>query len=250
MTTATEESTPAPRRNPPAFVTTRWTRVMAARGGDCEAREAMADLCELYYQPVVTFLRCRGNAEDRARDLAHDFFARLLERQSLGKIDPQRGRFRSYLLAAVKNFLADQFDRDHAAKRAGGKEHVELRPASDTSVGVDPADPHALSPETEFDRQWALSVLEQALYDLEREYVAADKVRHFRTLKPWLTGATDAVSQRDAGEELGLNEGAVKVAIHRLRKRFRARVKNAIAQTLPDSGDVDEELSYLMRVMG
>lgn len=239
----------APKASP-AFVTTRWTRVAAAKQGDTDAKTALAELCEIYYQPVVTFLRCSGNNEDRARELAHDFFARLLERQNLGNVEQGRGRFRSYLLGAVKNFVADEYDKSKAAKRGGGREHVEIRPATDTSPGVDPPDKSARSPEAEFDRQWALTVLDQALQDLATEHAAKGKREQFDILKPWLTGETGALSQKETADKLGLNEGAVKVAIHRLRKRFRALVKESVAQTLPDSGDVGDELSYLISVMG
>lgn len=234
----------------PVFVTTRWTRVAAAKQGDTDAKTALSELCEIYYQPVVTFLRCSGHHEDRARELAHDFFARLLEKQSLGNVEQGRGKFRSYLLGAVKHFVADQFDKSRAAKRGGGKEHVELSPATDTSPGVDPPDKSLRSPEQEFDRQWALTVLDQALKDLATEHAAKGKGEFFETLKPWLTGDTGALSQKETADQLGINEGAVKVAIHRLRKRFRALVKEAVAQTLPDSEKVEDELGYLISVMG
>lgn len=234
----------------PAFVTTRWTRVAAAKQGDTDAKTALAELCETYYQPVVTFLRCSGNDEDRARDLAHEFFAQLLKRGSLGNVEPGRGKFRSYLLGAVKNFVADQYNRSRAAKRGGDREHVELKPATDTSPGVDPPDPAILSPEQEFDRQWALTVLRDAMDHLAAEQEASGKTGQFNLLKPWLTGGSDSQSQKDAADELGMNEGAVKVAIHRLRKRYRALVKEAVSQTLPDGERVEDELSYLISVMG
>ncbi|MGB0582888.1 MAG: RNA polymerase sigma factor [Limisphaerales bacterium] len=234
----------------PAFVTTRWTRVVAAKQGDTDAKTALAELCETYYQPVVTFLRCRGNDEDRARELAHEFFAQLLGRGSLGNVEKGRGKFRSYLLAAVKHFVADQFDKSHAAKRGGGREHVELKPATDTSPGIDPADPDTISPEAEFDRQWALTLLQDAMESLAAEQEAAGKTEQFTALKPWLTGGSDSQSQKDAADELGMNEGALKVAIHRLRKRYRALVKEAVGQTLPNDERVEDELSYLISVMG
>lgn len=238
-------------RNPaPMFVTTRWTRVAAAAKGDTDARTALAELCESYYRPVVTFLRCSGNPEDRARELAHDFFAGLLARQSLGRVDRERGRFRSYLLGAVKHFVADQRDRSQAAKRGGGLEHVELRSATDTSPGVEPADSRAANPEREFDRQWALTVLEQSLDRLAGEQVAHGQTRQFEALKPWLTGGAGARSQAEIAAELGMNEGAVKVAVHRLRKRFRALVKQAIGQTLVPGESIEAELDYLIQVLG
>lgn len=234
----------------PAFVTTRWTRVVAAKQGDTDAKTALAELCETYYQPVVTFLCCSGNDEDRARELTHEFFARLLARGSLGNVEKGRGKFRSYLLGAVKHFVADQYDKSRAAKRGGDRDHVELRPASDTSPGVDPADPGAPSPEAEFDRQWALTLLQGAMIRLAAEQDAAGKIEQFQALKPWLTGGSDSQSQKETADKLGMNEGAVKVAIHRLRKRYRTLVKEAIGQTLPDDERVEDELSYLISVMG
>jgi RNA polymerase sigma factor (sigma-70 family) len=234
----------------PAFVTTRWTRVVAAGGSGATAEAALSELCEQYYQPVVSFLRCTGNPEDQARELAHEFFAKLLANPALGKADPGRGRFRSYLLAAVKHFVSDKRAKARAAKRGGDREHVELRPATDTSPGIDPPDDSLRSPEREFDRQWALSLLAQALDQLEAEHAACARSELFETLKPWLTGDAESVSQRQVAEQLGMNEGAVKVAIHRLRKRFRELVKTAVAQTLPDSENVDEELGHLISAMG
>jgi len=235
--------------SPPAFVTTRWTRVVAAGGSDEGAAVALSELCEQYYQPVVTFLRCAGNSEDHARELAHEFFAKLLANPSLGNADPARGRFRSYLLAAVKHFVSDHRARARAAKRGGDREHVELKPATDTSPGVDPPDDSLRSSEKEFDRQWALTILGQALDQLAGEHAAAGKSELFETLKPWLTGDAEALTQKDAALQLGMNEGAIKVAIHRLRKRFRAIVKDAVAQTLPADANVDDELSYLITAM-
>ena len=222
---------------------------MAAKGEGEGAAVALSELCGHYYQPVVTFLRCTGHAEDQARDLAHDFFAKLLANPSLGNADPARGRFRSYLLAAVKHFAADQRARLRAAKRGGDREHVELKPATDTSPGVDPPDETLRSSEKEFDRQWALTILAQALDQLAEDHAASGKAELFETLKPWLMGDSEALTQKEAASRLGMNEGAIKVAIHRLRKRFRALVKEAVAQTLPEGANVDEELNYLVTAM-
>jgi RNA polymerase sigma factor (sigma-70 family) len=239
----------AAHSSPPAFVTTRWTRVIAAGGTGENASAALSELCGQYYQPVVTFLRCSGHPEDHARELAHEFFARLLANPSIGNADPTRGRFRSYLLAAVKHFVADQRDRANAAKRGQRLEHVELKPATDTSPGVDPPDETLRSSEKEFDRQWALTILGQALDQLAEEHAATNRSGLLEILKPWLTGDSEALTQKEAAEQLGMNEGAIKVAIHRLRKRFRALVKDAVAQTVPDEANVNDELSYLISVI-
>lgn len=244
-------TTPATTRAPAAFVTTHWTRVLEARGDSPEAQAALSDLCAAYYAPVLAFLRRSGRDEDTARDMAQEFFARLIARRGLDTVVPGRGRFRSFLLGAVKHFLADQHDRAHAAKRGGGHESIPLdaRPAGDTTVALQIPDPAAAVPDTFFDRQWALTILDRALAALAAEHQAAGKAEHFEALKPWLTGDSDKLSQAEAARRLDLNEGAVKVAIHRLRKRFRELVKAEIAQTVGGGTDVQTELSYLLEVL-
>jgi RNA polymerase sigma factor (sigma-70 family) len=240
-----DESTPPPE----AFVTTQWTRVLQARGDSPEAKAALSDLCEAYYAPAFAFIRRNAPDEDSARDLTQEFFARLLARQGIGGVDPVRGRFRSFLLGAVKHFLADR--RDHASrlKRGGGQPLDSIDPGTDTSPGLQVADPNATSPDRDFDRKWALTLLELGLASLAADQQSAGKAGQFETLKPWLTGDTENISQADAACQLGLNENAVKVAIHRLRRRFREIIKNEIGQTLTDRTQVDEELHYLLEAL-
>jgi RNA polymerase sigma-70 factor (ECF subfamily) len=236
-----------------AFRTTHWTQVLAARGDSSEARAALSDLCAAYYAPVVAFLRRCGREEDAARELAHAFFARVLERQSLGGANPARGRFRSYLLGALKHFVAGQHDRASAAKRGGGITHEPLSAGTDTSPGLELPDVSAPDAEREFDRKWALTVIERALAALAQEHAAEGGKAKFETLKPWLTGDDGAhppLSQAEAARALGMNEGAVKVAVHRLRKRFRAVLKAEIAATLNSPGDVEDELRHLIAALG
>lgn len=237
-------------RSAPVFATTRWTRVLAARGASEEAHQALSDLCAAYYAPVVTFLQRSGRDEDSARDLAHEFFARVLARRSLAGAEPARGRFRSYLLGALKHFVADARDRDHAAKRGGGKPAIPLANESDTSTGVQLADPTSSAPDQEFDRRWALTVLDRALNALEAEHIANGKVAQFMALKPWLTGDSANLRQSNAAALLGVTEGAVRVAVSRLRRRFRELVKTEIARTVEDPARVVEELRYLLEVLG
>jgi len=231
------------------FRTTGWTRVLQARGDSPESKAALSELCAAYYAPVYAFIRGRAIDEDAARDLTQEFFARLLARHGLATVSPQRGRFRSFLLGAVKHFLADSQDHARRHKRGGGAEPIPLAPGTDTSPGVDPADTRALAPDREFDRQWALTLLDRTLSALAVEQVDAGKAAQFEVLKPWLTGDTECLSQADAARQLGLNEGAVKVAIHRLRRRFRDLVKAEIAQTLSDPAQVDEELGHLREAL-
>ena len=234
--------------SPADFRTTRWTQVLAARGESAEARSALSDLCAAYYQPVFRFLQREGRADDAARELTHEFFARVIGHQSLAGADPQRGRFRSYLLGAVKHFVGDLRDRGRTAKRGGGVEHESLHAGTDTSPGVDV--PDTTNPDAGFDREWAMTVLDRALKALALEQSSAGKTRDFETLKPWLTGESAAQSQAEAAHELGLTEGAVKVAIHRLRRRFRELVKAEIAQTVGDPAMVQEELQSLLAALG
>ena len=233
-----------------SFYDTRWTLVSRSRGSDTRAKAALSELCEAYYAPVVAFLRRDGRAEDAARDLAHDFFAKLLAGDAINGADPLRGRFRSYLLSALKRFAADQRDHDHAAKRGGGQVHAVIENHdSSTGAGLQIADMNVEAPDAAFDRQWALTLLARALATLEAELRDSGKGHHFDTLKSWLTADADATPQAEAAAKLGISEDAVKVAIHRLRKRFRDAVKAEIAQTVSDSGNVREELDALMAAL-
>jgi RNA polymerase sigma-70 factor (ECF subfamily) len=233
------------------FATTHWTRVLATRGDSADARAALSDLCAAYYQPVVAFLQGSGRTNDAARDLAHQFFTRILEGNGLDGADPQRGRFRSYLLGAVKHFLHLVRERDERQKRGGAYEHLALTPATDTSPGLDPPDPSGRTPDSEFDRQWAMTLLERALTAVESELTDTGHRRELDVLKPWLTGDCQAhsQSQADAARELEMSEGAVKVAIHRLRRRFREAVRREIASTLNNAADVPSEMQHLLAAL-
>ena len=224
-----------------SFHDTRWTLVSRSRGSDTHASAALSELCEAYYAPVVAFLRREGRAEDSARELAHDFFAKLLAGGAIEGAKPERGRFRSYLLGALKHFAADQRDKAITAKRGGGLDHAEM----DDEM----ADAAAEKPDAEFDRQWALTVLARSLSRLEAAMASEGKMAHFDALKPWLTAEADSTPQAVAADKLGLSVEAVKVAVHRLRKRFREAVKAEIAQTVSDSSDVREELDALMAAL-
>jgi len=208
----------------------------------------LSELCEAYYQPVLRFLRREGRDEDVARELAHQFFEQVLAGSGFANADPERGTFRSYLLGALKHFLADRRDHARRLKRGGGIEPTSLdAPAgTDTSPGLQVADTATIPPDSFFDREWALTVMDDALAALQREFSEAGKTEQFETLKPWLVGDTPASSQAEAARRLDLTEGAVKVTIHRLRKRFREVVRSAIAQTLREPSLVDEELRHLI----
>lgn len=222
--------------------------MLRARGRDEPSRQALSELCESCYEPVEQFIRSGGRNPDVARDLTQEFFARLLKGGGLDGVDPLRGRFRSFLLGAVKHFLADVQDRARAQKRGGGQEHVRLASGTDTAAGLDVPDPGAVASDALFDRQWALSLLDRVLGEMRDEAAADGRDRQFEALKPWLTG-TDVGSQRGVADQLGMTEGAVKVAIHRLRQRFREGVRRQIAETLDNPAEVTAELGYLIEVV-
>jgi RNA polymerase sigma factor (sigma-70 family) len=224
--------------------------VLEARGESPEGKAALSDLCAAYYGPVQAFVRRNAADEEAARDLTQEFFARLLARQGLEAVDPQRGRFRSFLLGAVKHFLADMRDHEHRLKRSPARAPEPIGLGTDTSPGLEVADANAVSPDLAFDRQWALTVLEHGLAALAAEHQCAGKLEHFAALKPWLTGDPEPLSQAAVARRLGMSEGAVTVAIHRLRRRFREAVKGEIARTLNDSAHVEDELACLISAMG
>lgn len=234
------------------FLTTQWTRVLQARGDSEESRAALSDLCEAYYAPVFTFIRAQLRNEEHARDLTQEFFARLLKKSGFSKLDPARGRFRSYLLAAVKHFLADMRDREAAAKRNPGQPLESLqRDTTSTEAEIQIPDPNAAAPDLEFDRKWAMTLLARALDQLAEEHKAEGKSDLFNALKPWLTGDAENLPQSEAAHALDMNESTLKVSIHRLRRRFRDAVKTQIAATLPepDLALVADELGYLVSIL-
>ena len=219
------------------FHPTRWTLVLRSRGDDGEAKAALSDLCAAYYEPVVSFLRRDGRKDDDAREMAHAFFESVLMR-GIGAPDERRGRFRSFLLGALKHFLGKQREAALAGKRGGGAEHVSLDSETDTS-------PSLTDDTLAFDREWALTLIARALNSLEDEH--AHKPEFFSALKPWLDGGTMA-SQAEAAMALGMSETAVKVAIHRLRARFRELIRAEIAATVNDPEEIADELRHLITV--
>lgn len=236
------------------FAPTRWTLVSQAKADDAAGRTALSELCAAYYAPVVAFLRAEGRSDDAARDLAHEFFARVLGGDALARADAGRGRFRSYLLGAVKHFLSDQRARAGAAKRGGGIAPLPLDgdAAHPTDAGLQIPAPASAPPDAVFDRQWALTLITRTLEVVAAELRNAGKGAQFEALKPWLVGPgarESTLSQAAAGAALGMSEGAVKVAIHRLRQRFRETLKSEVAQTVPADADVDDKLRHLVAVL-
>jgi RNA polymerase sigma-70 factor (ECF subfamily) len=238
----------------PEFNRTRWTLVLRARGQSSDAQAALSELCETYYSPVLRFLGREGRDEDAARELAQGFFARVLSQGGFDQADPERGRFRSYLLGALKHFLADQRKHEQRQKRGHGvlTESLDAPAGDEDSGGREVEDVSVSSPDQSFDREWALTVMGRALSLLEKEFSVPGKGEQFQVLKPWLVGevkgqgAGSSLSQAEAARRLGLSEGAVKVLVHRLRKRFRDAVRLEISHTLRERSLVDEELRHLI----
>ena len=233
------------------FAPTRWTLVLRARGETPEARTALSELCAAYYDPVLRFLRREGRDGDTARELAQEFFARVLADGGFDAADPERGRFRSYLLGALKHFLSDQRKREQRLKRGGGvvAESLDSANSGEDAASLQVADTSTSAPDGSFDRDWALAVMGRGLEVLQKEFADAGKAGHFESLKPWLMGEAPSMSQADAARQMGLTEGAVKVVIHRLRRRFRDAIRTEIAQTLRNPSLVDEELHHLIEAL-
>lgn len=242
-------SEPEDARAGSAFLTTRWTLVVGSQGRDTTVvSRALEELCQTYWRPVHAFIRRRGHAVHEAQDLTQEFFARLLASDGLQRADPARGRFRSFLLSAVKHFLANEWDKAKTLKRGGGEVLVPIRAGDDTTgLGVEPAGGE--SPERAYDRQWALSVLDAVLDRMQREHAEAGKEAVFEALKGTLTTGRREVSYATLGAQLGLSEGAVKVVVHRLRQRYRAVLREEIASTLEDPSRAEEELKELFAAL-
>lgn len=213
------------------FPTTRWTLVVAA--GDPhrkDARSALVSLCENYWYPLYAYLRRRGYPADQAQDLTQEFFIRVLEGRYLDRADPEKGRFRSFLLSSLKFFVADEGDRQRAHKRGGGAVVPLEFTSGEERYGREPA--HDETPERIFERRWALSVLDRVVEKLRDEFTRQGRPEHFERLKVFLLGHSHA-PYATLAREMNTSEGALKVAIHRLRKRYRELFRQEIADTLP-----------------
>jgi RNA polymerase sigma factor (sigma-70 family) len=229
----------------PEFAPTRWSLVLVARGGDApDADSALAALCQAYWYPLYAYARRRGHRADDAQDLTQGFFAQLIDKHYLDAADAERGRFRSFLLTAFKRYLSKEQLHAMASKRGGGTKILSLDfEAGEGRFLLDPATSETA--ERTYERQWALTLLERVMGQLRNELEEAGKSKEFDHLKVVLTGEAAVPSYRELGSALGMSEGAVKVAVHRLRRRFRDAVLAEIAQTVATPADVDEELRRL-----
>jgi RNA polymerase sigma factor (sigma-70 family) len=225
------------------FPTTRWTLVVAAGAPHRkEARSASVSLCEGYWYPLYAYLRRRGYPADQAQDLTQEFFMRVLEGRYLDRADQEKGRFQSFVLSSLKFFVADEEDRQRASKRGGGVVLTLELPSGEERYQREPA--HEETPERIFERRWALSVLDRVVEKLRDEFVHHGRPEHFERLKFFLLGHSDP-PYATLAREMNTSEGALKVAIHRLRKRYRELFRQEIADTVADPAEVESELRFL-----
>jgi len=240
-------------KDPPGsrhFATTHWSLVGAARPGQASqtrAREALEELCRTYWYPLYAFVRSRGYSAVDAQDLTQAFFTRFIETDGFASADRERGRFRSYLLGAMKHFLVNEWHRAQTKKRGGNVQFIEFD-ALDPEARYAGASEQSDNPELLFDREWALQIITGALQELRDEMVKAGRSEQFDAFKGSLTGQ-DELPRDQVAANLGMSTGAVKVAVHRLRQRYRMLLRAAIAETVSNEADLDDEMRYLIKVL-
>jgi len=234
----------------PAFTTTHWSVVVAAQGPSPAAEEALEKLCRTYWQPIYGFVRRQGVGPEEAKDLTQGFFALLLERRNLNAVCQEKGRLRSYLLASLKYFLANEHNRATAIKRGAGQQLIPLEDLRERErVGYEPSE--TLAADQIYERRWALSVLDQVLARLRKEYRAAGPTSAglFDQLEKSLTDEPDRPSPADTAEEFGMTVSAVRQASYRLRQRYRQVLREEVAHTVVLPGDIDDEVRHLIGVL-
>jgi RNA polymerase sigma-70 factor (ECF subfamily) len=248
----TSASDDASSRDRPAgdyFVTTRWTVVLSAgHKSSPQSDRALGELCQTYWYPLYAYVRRQGKTKEDAEDLVQAFFARFLERNYLEGLNAERGKFRAFLLASLKHFLSNEWDKSQRQKRGGGAQHLSLDwQSADERFHLDPPDPS--SPDKTFDREWALALLERVITRLSGECAADGKEKLFEQAKGFLMVGESVIPYAQAAQALGVDAGAVRVAVHRLRKRYRELLRDEIAHTLDDPGQVAEELRSLQAAL-
>ncbi len=233
----------------PAFVTTHWSVVLAAgRNDTTRARDALGRLCQTYWYPLYIYVRRRGHSAHDAQDLTQEFFAQLLERQSLAGADPERGRFRSFILTAMNHFLITEWNKAQTKKRGGNCLVFSMDlAAAEERLGLEPADNS--TPDKIFEKQWALALLNEVLIRLEDEYRRDGRIELFVALKQTLIGARASQPYAELAMKLDMSEGAIKVAVHRLRKRYRELIRAEIANTLGRPQEIEEEMRHLFSAL-
>jgi RNA polymerase sigma factor (sigma-70 family) len=241
------QSAAAPARH---FATTRWSVVMTARDkGSPESAQALEVLCKGYWYPLYAFVRRAGSLPEDAQDLTQEFFSRLLQKDWLGAVERERGRFRTFLIMAVKRFLANEWDKARTAKRGGAIAFVPLDAVdAEQRYLADPAP--ALTADHLYEKRWALTLLDQAMARLRAEYHTQERGADFGVLKTYLTAERGEIPYAEIASALGSTEGAARVAVHRLRKRFREVFRATVADTVSATEDVDAEVRYVVEVLG
>jgi RNA polymerase sigma-70 factor (ECF subfamily) len=230
------------------FATTHWSVVLAAGRSDIpQARDALEKLCQTYWYPLYAYVRRRGYSPADAEDLTQQFFAWLLERDWLGGADQQRGRFRSFLLTSFSNFLANEWDKARTQKRGGGRVVSLQRDEAEIRCTREPVD--NLTPEQSYEWRWALTLLDQVMNRLSAEFARDGKAELFEVLKPCLLGERTAQPYAALASKLAMTEGSMKVAVYRLRQRYRQLLRDEIANTVATPEEVEEELRYLSAVL-
>lgn len=230
--------------------TTQWSQVLAARdGSETEARRALESLCETYWLPLYAYARSLGHDSDKSRDLTQGFFTHLVEKNILQSVEPSLGRFRSFLFASIKHFIAHHHRKERALKRGGGTSTISL----DSTAGEDgmtnvPID--TMTPEQVFEYRWGLTVVERALDRLASEWGEENRARIFERLKPHLTGQEPRVPYREVAADLQMSDVAIRGAMYRLRQRYGKLIRAEIAETVADPADVDDEVRHLLTVIG
>jgi RNA polymerase sigma-70 factor (ECF subfamily) len=232
------------------FTTTQWSLVISAgQGGTPESRQALAALCEKYWYPLYVFIRRRGYEIEDAQDLTQGYFAQLLDKGYLKEVRRERGKFRSFLLASLKHYMANERDRAQAQKRGGGQVTLSLDfETAEGRYGLEAVDDQ--TPEKTYERRWVLALLDQALERLRTELAEQGKADLFERLKPYLTSAEPRTPYRQLADETGTTEGALKVAVHRLRRRYGDLLREEIAETVANRDEVEDEIQYLFAVFG
>ena len=231
-----------------AFATTHWSVVLEAQGESPESQEALEKLCRVYWRPIYIFVRRQGAGPEEAQDLTQGFFALLLERRDLRTVRKEKGRLRSYLLSAVKHFLADERRRAMAIKRGKGERLISLEQLrAEESGGMEPTDP--LTAERIYERRWASTLLDRVLSRLEDKYRTRGKAELFDSFNQLLADEPGAPSQADIAAQLGMTENAVAQAFHRFRQSYQSLLREEIAHTVATPGDIENELRYLIAVV-
>lgn len=231
-------------------MSTHWTTVFNAGHGDSAAAgRALEKLCEAYWYPLYAYVRRQGHSVADAQDLTQDFFARFVERKYVQLADRARGRFRTFLLTSLKHFMVNEWNKANALKRGGGQRALSLdEERAEKRLAAEPAVEQA--PDAVFDQRWATALLQRAMDRLEAEFGADGKKEAFEQLKQFLWGTGEPAEYAAMAEKLGMNDGALKTAVHRFRARFREHLKQEVAQTVSEPGEIEDELRYLRSVLG